>query len=139
MTKHFFLSEKDEEFLREFDLQILLIKQKKIDYLRKVARRKGIIAENLKNLKSNCGEFFKEIERKDSTGGYRRATAGPLETAYLCCGAHTKDDPNSCGWVKGYPRSERYDNRGPLSGSVGTRFYCQICGKLIEEHRIIIS
>jgi len=99
-----------------------------------VARKKGIIAEKLEDLKSSCGDPFKEKER-DSTRDYRKAMAGDVEAAYFCPTAHIE----GCGWVKGFPNSERYNDIGCLSGSAGTRFYCQICGKLIAEHQFMRS
>ena len=144
MANSKFLGDKEMERLESFDMEILIIKQKKKDYLREIAKNKGLIAEKLEDLKSENGKPFEEIKKKDSssrynTTDYRKAVAFPLETAYLCHAMFIKDDPDSCGWVKGEPHAKEYNTLGPLSGSAGIRYYCRICGKQIAEYPTIFS
>ncbi len=147
-SSHSFLNEEETKVASGFDSAAFAIQRKKILYLREVARKKGITAEKLEDLKSESGKPFVEEKRKGHWGhDYRRAVVtedksfGPhiAETAYLCQGIYSKEDPDSCGWVIGDPIEEKYDEIEVLSGSRGTRYYCGICGKQIGEHKTAVS
>jgi len=144
------LNGKEKKVLAGLNLEASAILRKRTLYLREVARRKGMTSATLEGLKSKSGKPFVEEKTKRSWGrDYRQATimgdslAGlpPLavETAYLCHSPYSKEDPDSCGWVKGRPVEQEYDDISFLSGSAGTRYYCKICGKQIGEHRMIVS
>ncbi len=143
------LDEKEKETLVAFDLEMLAIQKKKIAYLREIAREKGITASNLEDLKSESGESFREEKSDNRTWGHEYRSAVVLrapggsphiaEMAYLCHSPYLKDDPDSCGWVKGIPVEKEYNDIGFLSGSAGVRYYCKICGKQIGEHRLVVS
>ena len=142
-----FLNEEETKIASGFDLAAFEMQTKKILYLREIARKKGITAEKIEDLKSESGKPFVEEKPKGYWGHeYRRAviaeekTFGPhVETAYLCQGIYVKDDPDSCGWVIGSPIEKKYDEIQVLSGSRGTRYYCRICGKQIGEHKTAFS
>ncbi len=146
----------DDKKVKELDSAILVARVVKIDYLRKIAREKGVTAPTLIELKSENGGLFKEKKEKSNGGcwgyAYKKAVALPPplktpgaiislspETAYLCCGIYSNKDSDTCGWVKGDPVEREYDEIGPLSGSAGTRFYCRICGKMIGEKQTKVS
>jgi len=147
-----FLDEKESGTVSGFDATILIAQLKKRLYLREIAREKGIIAEKLEDLKSECGRPFLEEkgnswQRHDCKRAVvkKDATFGPLtmETAYLCQDMYSifskEDTPDGCGWVKGKPHEKKYDEIGVLSGSRGIRYYCRICGKRIGEYQSAIS
>ena len=146
------LDEEEEKIITSFDSRIIAIKGERTLYLRKIAREKGITASSLEELKHENGELFEEKE-KEERGMYRKAVSlntslekalhiSPFlciaETAYLCHSMYS-DDEDSCGWVKGDPIEEKYNNIGPLSGSAGVRFHCRICGKVIGDRKIAFS
>ncbi len=156
------LSEEDQKILNGLTAQNLVVQHRVVEFQRECARKQGVIAQRLEDLKSKSGQPFKE-EARTSFGfrhkDYRRAVvkkkilkgllAGKsltIESAYLCRSPYLaltsksrKKDPDSCGWVKGNPVSKDYDNIGFLSGSAGIRYYCKICGKLIGEEQHVIS
>lgn len=149
-----FLDEKESGIVSGFDAAILIAQLKKRLYLREIARKKGIIAEKLEDLKSECGRPFLEekgigdckraVVKKDTTFGPLK-NFSPLtgETAYLCQDMYSifskENTPDGCGWVKGKPYEKKYDEIGVLSGSRGIRYYCRICGKQIGEYQSAIS
>jgi len=149
------LSEEEKQELARFNSQLSKIQGDKITYLREIARRKGITASTLKELKSKSGKPFVEVKSKRTFGqDYRTAAVKgevpaelkklnlPMqirETAYLCHEMYSKKKTDSCGWVKGNPIARSYDDIGILSGSAGTQFYCKICNKMIGDHVTIRS
>lgn len=150
----FILDEKEQQGLIVFDAQLSEIQRKKVLYLREIAKRKGLTAPTLEELKSKNGEPFVEVKSTRTSGrDYREAAAKKEikfpgikskrfeleEQAYLCHDMFSKKDTDSCGWVRGAPVEREYDNIGFLSGSAGVRFYCKICGKMIGEHKTVMS
>jgi hypothetical protein len=144
------LTGKEKKTMAGFETQISAICQQKLDFLRGAARKKGITAATLDDLKSKSGEpFVEEKEKKGWGHDYRMATVTadspitgkPLvtETAYLCCDMFSNNDSGGCGWVKGQPIQRAYNDIGFLSGSAGYNISCKICGKLIGQHKTIMS
>ena len=142
----FELTEEERRELADLESKIGEFKRQKVSKLRELARQKGVSALKLEDLKSECGKPF--VEETDC-GSFQmvivkdEARIGHYEFAYRCAsqyenlfGAGNKD---TCGWVKGAPREEPYDNIGPLCGSAGTRYYCIICGKMVGEFQEIVS
>ncbi|OGZ24341.1 MAG: hypothetical protein A2896_01765 [Candidatus Nealsonbacteria bacterium RIFCSPLOWO2_01_FULL_43_32] len=132
-------------------IQLATMKEK-AQFLREVARRQGLIAPTLKELKSESGKPFVERKIKGIRrgGDYRRAVVEDLlmgrirtvEIAYLCQSqpfliklAKRKKDKDGCGWVKGRPVEKPYDNIGVLSGS----YHCRVCDKEIGRRVDIMS
>ena len=122
---------------------------KRDEYLMAKAREYGLAAEKLEDLRSERGLTFSEVEHRDymslhqareNTDPTDRKARYNQEWAYYCgfedlSGGMTL----CCGWVRGYPRSESYDDIGCLSGSAGMRYYCQICGHLVGERQNVVS
>jgi len=145
------LTEKEKEEIRQLDLKIAAAQLKRASYLRDVFRSRGLIAPTLEELKSDSGEPFIREERIRDVWGYdyekasaiKKTRVGLLvkERAYLCREMFDEKDgdPNGCGWVKGEPSPVLYNNISLLSGSAGTEYYCQLCGKKIGEHQSVIS
>ena len=134
------LDEKEKKKVQSFDLEILKIQKERIEYLRSLAREKGIITSRLEDLKSKSGEPFIELQREREGHEHREAkSSDKTEVAYLCCGMYIKEDKDSCGWVKGRPKEQEYDEIGVMAGSAGIRYYCKICGKEIGELQIVLS
>jgi len=134
------LNEEEKKKVQSFDLEILKVQKEKIEYLRSLAREKDITAACLKDLKSESGSPFIELQRERKGYEYREAkSSDKTEVAYLCCGMYIKEDKDSCGWVKGRPKEQEYDEIGVIAGSAGIRYYCKICGKEIGELQIVLS
>jgi len=123
--------------------RISVIEKRKINILRQAAWKAGFAAKKLKDLRSTPGNTFLEHETSNK---YAFAQAQdvvsriPPEVAYLCACEHAlnkKDD--SCGWVRGEPRSEGFDELGILSGSSGVEYSCVICGKNIGRVELVHS
>ncbi len=143
----FELTEEEKRELADLESKIGELQRQKVSRFRELAGQKGVSALKLEDLKSECGKpFVKEAGCDDS---FQIAIAkdetrvGHYEFAYRCAsqyenplGAGNKD---TCGWVKGAPRDELYNNIGPLCGSAGTRYYCTICGKEVGEFQEIVS
>ena len=139
------LDEEDKNKLRELDEKISRAKIQKILILREAARRRGLIADRLEDLKSKSGEpFVEKTPRKlRSHHLYRKAEVkrdspfASIEIAYNCRSMweemflDKEDMHDSCGWVKGNPIQKPYDNIGPLNGSAGYQYFCKICAKQI--------
>lgn len=110
--------------------QIAALQFEKKALLRKVAQKQGLSAEKLEDLESECGEPF-IAEKNINLKSFDRASAGKedRETAYFCGRSLFHDKVmEGCGWVKGEPNTNSYNDIGPLSGSAGTVYYCRICG-----------
>ena len=143
---------KEKKIINSFYLEIIRIKHERTIYLRKIAKEKGIIAPILEDLKSSSGKPFLE-KAQESREMYRKAVVlKPIEarhrfpslniseTAFFCHSIYLlQNDEDSCGWVKGDPIKEKYNEIGLLSGSAGVRYYCPICGKLVGEERSVFS
>ncbi len=108
--------------------------------LREAARAEKRTANTLEELQSECGAPF--VDQGKDYRGYQEAVAlkegtSPLsaERAYLCAFESfiTGKQVAGCGWVKGNPFSQPYDEHGPLAGSAGTRYFCRICTLQIGE------
>lgn len=112
-----------------------LVKQ----FRRKVARERGFTALRLEELGSRSGEPYQMLpEGKRSV--FAEAQAGIGEHAYLCMfqpdvyesllepNEHIDLERDLCGWVKGFPKAEAYDDIGALSGSAGIQYHCKVCG-----------
>lgn len=111
-------------------LELLLFRLEKLGFIQKICRGKGLIAENLKDLKSENGELFKEVSWHLK---YRHALASnglAVEEAY-CCYNNFKQR-NGCGWVKGRPIKVRQDYN-TKEGIFGIILRCRICDKILEE------
>lgn len=138
------LTEEERRELVGLESKVGELQRQKVSRFRELARQKGASALKLEDLKSECGEPFIEEKERDS---YQRAVAQDktkphrYEFAYLCASKYgIRPEENTCGWVKGEPRRERYDDIiGPLCGSAGTRYYCTICGKMVGEFQEIVS
>lgn len=125
-------------------------RERRNEYLVVQARLLGLAAERLEDLSSERGAAFSETTNR----GYRslhqaaedidpsdRKARYDREWAYYCGYQDLLDGKMTakCGWVKGYPRSESYDNIGCLAGSAGMHYYCQICGAMIGEREDVVS
>jgi len=161
------MSGKDLEFkysddlrkeLNLIDAQITNLQAEKKFLKRKAARKSGLTAEKLENLKSESGLLFIEDEYEkysqtlkkeppDKTRervfpychGYEQkkiktasTTKHRKETAYFC-GTGFPENADGCGWVIGAPNSEEFNTLATLSGSVGVNHYCHICGNKVGE------
>jgi hypothetical protein len=134
------LNKKEQAEMVVLNTEAETIAQRRLDIVRGAARRLGIIADKMEDLKSESGNPFVE-DRSRIIGlgenGYRAAVVrGYLgsveEAAYLCEEMYSSGGGGSgCRWVKGNPQTENYDNIGALSGSAGVNYYCKICGQLI--------
>jgi hypothetical protein len=140
----FELTEEEKQELAVFTSVISELQRRKLAKLREFARQKGVAALELKDLKSGCGEPF--IEEKCHSNYQRAAAKGKagspsIEFAYRCAWKRElfPGSENTCGWVRGEPREEGYDNLGLLSGSAGRRFYCKICDKMLGEFQEVVS
>jgi len=87
--------------------------------IRKEARERGIIADELPGLKDEDGNPFTQ------------------ESTYYNCYNFTSR--HGCGYVKGSPRRERYNDIGFLRGSTGFKFYCRVCGQKTGSYTTSIS
>lgn len=140
------LTDDEKQELAGFDRKINELQRQKVSKLREFARQKGLSALKLEDLKSERGKpFIKETGRGSFqiAAAKDKTRAGHYEFAYLCASQHENllkaGNKDTCGWVKGAPREEPYDNIGPLCGSAGTRYYCTICGKEVGEFQEIVS
>mgnify|MGYP001603471367 CR=1 FL=1 len=148
MSTPSFLTEKEMMELVKIDFEISALRQKKINHIREIAYRKGIAAKKLEDFKSQKMKCFVENpNNSDGPDGVKFAAEAdekedrpfdPKETAYLCRPMHGNAD-GGCGWVKGTPSEQEYDDMDFLSGSAGIHYYCNICGELIGEHVRVIS
>ncbi len=135
--------ETENRELALIDRQIAELQTLRLKKVRDFARQKGETALKLEDLKSESGKPF--IRDRESVRHWKSATADVNrcqdESAYLCCSEYTVEDnnPNTCGWVKGEPKGEKFDNIGPLSGSSGRNYYCRICNKLLVSVHLVHS
>ena len=140
-----FLNEEEKKMLGSLNLHVSATKKRQVALIREAAKREGVIAQNLEDLKSQKGEPFREEKSVGLQWGHacQKAFAGSgmaMEEAYLCKGMYSKEtDADGCGWVKGTPIEKKYDDIGILSGSRGTRCYCRICLNLIGENKTAVS
>jgi hypothetical protein len=134
------LGKKEQAEMAALNAKMGELSAKKLDLIRDSARRQGLIADKLQDLKSESGNpFIEEKPRSKGFGGegYRIAVVkgkfgNAEEAAYLCEEMYSfGKDSSGCGWVRGNPRTENYDDIGVLSGSAGVNYYCKICGRLI--------
>lgn len=117
-------------------LEISLLKAEIIKKFRDVLRNDGLIADKLEDLESNSGETFEITKRYF----YKSAKAGEgikREEAYFC-GDLRRGNP-LCGWVKGEPEKEDYNNIGILCGTAGTIYRCRVCGEIVGERVSMMS
>lgn len=108
----------------------------KINSLTNILENDGVVAKDISGLKSKSGKPFVIVYNdpycmatahdKDDTPRYKSLTD---ERAYLCKTALG----DGCGWIKGMPLQEKYDDIGVLCGSAGYIYKCQICGCKIGE------
>lgn len=119
----------------------------RIDLLRRWARRLGYSADTPELLRSERGLEFREDDggargRFPVRYAYEKESERRFgsEAAYWC-----GYDPLfsgvivGCGWVKGEPLAESYNNLGPLSGSAGVEYRCRVCRELIGRDEQILS
>lgn len=134
-----------EIYLLEVGLNIILLD---------ILRKDGVIAEKLEDLKSKNGAPFVEITDMGMIYRYRNARSGNFrdlsaEAAYYCesnferIARQTKDfswgSYHGCGWVKGSPREEKYNEISFMTGAEGVRFHCCLCGKMLTDFKISMS
>jgi hypothetical protein len=121
------LNKEEQAELAEINTELASLGHKKLQIIRSAAKRQGIAADKLSDLKSESGRPFVEekIEKTFKLAVVRKESE-ILEVAYLCF-----EPQNGCGWVKGNPEYKNYDDIGFLSGSAGTEYYCKICGKTL--------
>lgn len=138
------LSKQEKAALAALNVEIEVILRKRKELFRASAKRQGIIAKQLAELKSESGQSFVEEEKVRQTfsgRAYQKAVVkektslGPYisEVAYLCRNPYVGEEKDSCGWVKGSPVAQDYNNISFLSGSAGVKYFCKICGQLIGE------
>jgi hypothetical protein len=131
--------------LKDLNAEIARLREKRENYLRDQAYALGLASLDLADLRSERGHGF--IELVDRHHSFRRAKEdvdAPYdeEWAYWCGYAGlfgAGKESVGCGWVRGWVRSESYDDIGMLSGSAGERHYCQLCGAEIGETRTMVS
>ncbi|MFC1663797.1 hypothetical protein ACFL0A_01600 [Patescibacteria group bacterium] len=85
--------------------ELAQLKEAIISLIRKIARKNGVIAKNLKDF----GAAFSVIKH---SRGYRKATDQKCNRVYHC--------PNGCDWVKEFPHEVASDEGG--------LYVCRICG-----------
>lgn len=158
----FELTPAEEAMLRPFERRIRDAKEiireaqdAQLEVIRRLARERGLVADDLSDLRSASGEPFVEpiddrrqgfheppvivysitVNDEARRGGmFVSISAG--ECAYLCTPVF---EGYGCGWVCGKPRRESYDEVGPLAGSAGTRYRCVICGLHVGTERHSMS
>jgi len=127
------IDKKTQAKLNGLNAKIQAILQEKLTVIRTLARRQGIVAEKLEDLKSKSGlPFAIETGRSGYIGAAvkKNVSLGAhvfvdiAEVAYFCPG---------CGWVKGSPKSTKYNDIGPLSGSAGINYHCKICEAFVGK------
>lgn len=135
------LSQRERDDLNVFDVACTLAQANKERYLKELARRQGLAAMKLEDLKSKSGQPFVEDDQKKTYLSYRTASTqeSEYEVAYLCRSRYFDDSQSRCGWVKGKPREAKYDDIGFLCGSSGYRQFCKICGEQIGETQLVVS
>ena len=67
-----FLNAEEEKMLGSLNLHILAIKKRQMALVREAAKREGVIAENLEDLKSQKGESFREEKSAGPRWGISR-------------------------------------------------------------------
>lgn len=111
-------------------LEITILRSEAAEKCCKILQNNGMAAIKLEDLKSKNGESFSVM----SYPFYKKAKAGDngseREVAYFC--GDLNGNP-LCGWIKGEPDEEGYDNIGFLSGRKGKVYYCKICGNAVGE------
>lgn len=110
------------------------LEQEKLRLIRKFARETGLIAAELKYLKATDGSLFEESRTKPGT-----AKAANKEQAYLCAGHHGHCPEEGCGWIRGIPNRQPYEDFGAASGSSGHKIICPICNAELEEIDLVHS
>lgn len=109
----------------------LTLQARQVVTRRETAKKEGLMASTLEELDKNL-----TWEEESSGRGYKIAYGytpeqkeDPAKVAYFCKYCES--------WIQGIPSGKRYDNIGPLSGSKGVKYNCQICditiGEFIEE------
>jgi hypothetical protein len=135
--------EEVEDGLNGLNRQIRALESQRTDYLRRRAHELGLAAKNLADLRSERGRPYQEVARRDRDD-CRRAQEQDGERANeewaYWCGYEWPGGPREgCGWVKGVPRSEAYNEIGLLAGAAGERHCCRICGAEIGETKHLVS
>jgi len=153
----FELDEKEKKELEKIEIKAFsdnletVIKRRPL--LREAARKKGITADELGDLKSKTGEPFVESKSVNSHFLFPKKIRMAVvfgkeespcseEVAYLCRywdfdntvkqvmeAEGLEKDPDSCGWVKGIPQEEDvYDE----ADAEDWKYVCRICGQELE-------
>lgn len=111
------------------------MQQEKLKMKRAAAQRQGLIAQKLKDLKSDSTKPFVKEKKKLSLDNFQRATVSEdglnLDAAYLCQITVSKQKNIGCGWVKGIPQSKPIDYT--KCEPRGQKYHCKICNRLIGE------
>ncbi|MBD3208010.1 MAG: hypothetical protein GF370_00965 [Candidatus Nealsonbacteria bacterium] len=112
MNEKLVKKEREEEIQRVMEESLKPSKlSPRIIKTRERARENGIIAEKLKDLKDEDGNSFTE------------------DSGYYWC--YSFSSGHGCGFVKGSPIKEKFNNLNFFSSSVGWDFYCRVCGQKI--------
>lgn len=141
-----------EKAILELNQAVGKAEEQKINYLRAKAIELGFAATELKDLRSEKGRSFEEREKVPHRWGELRKAHEVLESgedtykqewAYFCGFTDSFGKQEKihigCGWVRGWPKDQEYDDIGVLSGSAGIRFSCQICGMKVGEDQQMVS
>jgi hypothetical protein len=130
----FIYSEEEQAKLNEIAGKISQLQHEATQLTKEFARKGGIIAADLHDLKAADGSSF--AESKTDPGTAKAADGGQ---AYLCAGFHGHNPDEGCGWVKGLPRRQEYQDFSICSGSAGYQLFCVICGTELQEIELIRS
>ncbi|MFA6042618.1 MAG: hypothetical protein WCV85_01520 [Patescibacteria group bacterium] len=117
------------------EAQLEALRQERMKEVRLQLMQQGVIATDVDQLKASDGDSFtKRILRNNEEPRYAKAENG--EIAYYC---QNQGGNEGCGWVKGKPREEPYDNLSPGRGTSGIHKYCVICDALIQKVVLVRS
>ncbi|MFA6099166.1 MAG: hypothetical protein WCV50_06550 [Patescibacteria group bacterium] len=124
------ITELDRAILR-LQAQLIAKGSQRIEEVRKELRAQAQVAINLDELRDSKGSMFVMPGQRNSDG-YMEATSQNQEKAYRC--------PSGCGWVKGAPEKQPYDDfHGGTCGSSGVEYSCVICQQKIGRKVLVQS
>lgn len=111
-------------------LDLVMAMNEKIDFLRKLFRQRGLIADNLKDLKSKSELQFKRVK----FSSFDLAETANGEKAYLCAKIKFGTLRIGCGWVMGKPEMQLGDVHNWIAKSIF--FHCRICKRAVDKNLI---